>query len=72
MIQIGKKGIHLPILVGMYLLIYNPPVFSFGILRFNCIWPVAVFSVAYVLLNLKALKEQMSLRAAAGRRSCWV
>lgn len=66
MIQIGKKRIHLPILVGMYLLIYNPPVFSFGILRFNCIWPVAFFSVAYVLLNLKALKEQMSLRAAAG------
>ena len=66
MIQIGKKSISLPVIIGMYLLIYNPPVFSFGIIRFNCIWPVGIFSAAWVLLNLKTLKEQMNLRAVVG------
>ena len=63
MIQIGKKRISIFMIIGMYLLIYNPPVFTFGTFRFNGVWPVMFISLGYVLLHLKSLKEQMNFRA---------
>ena len=62
MIQIGKKRISIYMILGMYMLIYNPPIFTFGSFRFNCVWPVMFISAAYVLLHRKNLKEMMNLR----------
>ena len=62
MIKIGKKMISFPMILFMYLLIYNPPLFA-PLLRFNSVWLVMVPSIAYVLLHRKELKEYTNLRA---------
>ena len=62
MIKIGKKMISFPMILFMYLLIYNPPLFA-PLLRFNSVWLVMVPSIAYVLLHWKELKEYTNLRA---------
>ena len=56
----GRRGgrICFPLVLGMYALIYNPPV-----LPFNWIWIVMPLSVLYVLLHLKELKALLDLRA---------
>ena len=63
-----KKSINLLIVIGMYLLIYNPPVLGSGIIRVvgpfrNLIWAVAPVSVLYVICNLKWLKENLDWKA---------
>ena len=62
MITIGKKKISVPMILFMYLLIYNPPAFA-PLVRFNCVWLVMLPSVAYVLLNWKAFREFTCFRA---------
>lgn len=54
----GRHGmrIHIPLVLGMYVLIYNPPV-----LGFNWIWIVMPLSVLYVLLHWKELKSFTNL-----------
>ena len=62
MIRFGKKKVSIPLILAMYLLIYNPPAFA-PLLKFNCVWLVMLPSAAYVLLNRKALKEFVNVRA---------
>ena len=63
-----KKSFNLLIVIGMYLLIYNPPVLGSGIIRVvgpfrNLIWAVAPVSILYVICNLKWLKENLDWTA---------
>ena len=62
MIRIGKKMISIPMILFMYLLIYNPPVFA-PLLKFNSVWLVMLPSIVYVLLHWKELKEYTNFRA---------
>ncbi len=62
MITIRKKKISIPLILWMYLLIYNPPLFA-PVLRVNCVWFVMLPSAAYILLNWKTMKETVSFRA---------
>ena len=62
MIKIGKKMISIPMILFMYLLIYNPPLFA-PLFRFNSVWRVMVPSIAYVLLHWKELKEYTNFKA---------
>jgi len=63
-----KKKFNLLIVIGMYLLIYNPPLLGAGMVRAvgpfrNMIWVVAPVSVVYVLCNLRWLKANLDLKA---------
>ncbi len=63
-----KKSFNLLIVIGMYLLIYNPPVLGSGMIRAvgpfrNMIWAVAPVSILYVICNLKWLKENLDWKA---------
>ena len=62
MITIGKKRISIPMILFMYILIYNPPVFA-PLFRNNSVWLAILPSVAYVLLHWKELKEITNFRA---------
>ena len=62
MIRIGKMKISLPMILFMYMLIYNPPLFA-PLYRSNSVWLIMLPSVAYVLLNWKMLKEFVHIRA---------
>ena len=62
MITIGKKRISIPMILFMYVLIYNPPLLA-PVFRNNSVWLVMLPSVAYVLLHLKELKEFTNFRA---------
>ena len=62
MIRIGKKMISIPMILFMYMLIYNPPLLA-PLFRFNSVWLVMVPSIAYVLMHWKELKEYTNLKA---------
>ena len=62
MIKIGKKMISIPMILFMYLLIYNPPLFA-PLFRFNSVWLVMVPSIVYVLMHRKELKEYTNFKA---------
>ena len=62
MIRIGKTKISLPMILFMYMLIYNPPLLA-PLYRSNSVWLMMLPSAAYVLLNRKTLKEFISVRA---------
>lgn len=62
MIKIGKKMISIPMILFMYLLIYNPPLFA-PLFRFNSVWLVMLPSVVYVLMHRKELKEYTNFKA---------
>ena len=62
MIRIGKMKISLPMILFMYVLIYNPPLLS-PLYHSNSVWLVMLPSIAYVLLHWKELKEFTNLRA---------
>ena len=64
MIRIGKMKISLPMILFMYMLIYNPPLLA-PLYRSNSVWLVMLPSIAYVLLHWKELKEFTDLRAVA-------
>ena len=61
MIKIGKKMISIPMILFMYLLIYNPPILS-PLFTSNSAWLVMIPSVVYLLLNWKELKAFVKLR----------
>ena len=63
MIKIGKKMISIPMILFMYLLIYNPPLFA-PLFTSNSAWLFIVPSAVYVLLNREDLKNHVNLRAA--------
>ena len=52
-----KFRINLLIVIGMYLIIYNPP-----LLKFNFILVIGPLSVLYLLCNRKQLREYMNLK----------
>ena len=56
MIRIGKMKISLPMILFMYVLIYNPPLLA-PLYRSNSVWLVMLPSVLYVLMHRKELKE---------------
>ena len=63
-----KKRFNLLIIIGMYLLIYNPPLLGAGMVRAvgpfrNMIWVVAPVSIVYVLCNLRWLKDNLDWKA---------
>ena len=63
-----KKRMNLLVVIGMYLLVYNPPLLGGSIVRVlgpfrNMIWMVAPVSVLYVLLNRKWVKENLDWKA---------
>ena len=60
MIKIGKKMISIPMILFMYLLIYNPPILS-PLFTSNSAWLVMIPSVVYLLLNWKELKAFVKL-----------
>ena len=62
MITFGKKRISIPMILFMYILIYNPPVFA-PLFSNNSVWLVMLPSIGYVLLYRKELKEFTNLRA---------
>ena len=62
MIKIGKKTVCIPMILFMYMLIYNPPLLA-PLFASNSAWLLMLPSVAYVLLNWKELKEFVNLRA---------
>ena len=62
MIKIGKKMISIPMILFMYLLIYNPPLFA-PLIRFNSVWLMILPSAAYVLMHRKELKEFTDIKA---------
>jgi len=62
MIKIGKKMISIPMILFMYMLIYNPPILA-PLFTFNSAWLVMIPSTAYLLLNRKELKTSVNLRA---------
>ncbi len=62
MIRIGKTKISLPMILFMYVLVYNPPLLA-PLYRSNSVWLVMLPSVAYVLMHRKELKEFTNLRA---------
>ena len=62
MIRIGKTKISLPMILFMYVLVYNPPLLA-PLYRSNSVWLVMLPSIAYVLMHLKELKEYTNLRA---------
>ena len=62
MIKIGKKMISIPMILFMYMLIYNPPLLA-PLFRFNSVWLVMVPSIVYVLMHRKELKEYTNFRA---------
>ena len=62
MIRIGKTKISIPMILFMYMLIYNPPVLAPLFCR-NSVWLVMLPSAAYVLLNWKAFRKFMIVRA---------
>ena len=61
MIKIGKKMISIPMILFMYLLIYNPPILS-QLFTSNSAWLVMIPSGVYLLLNWKELKAFVKLR----------
>ena len=62
MIRIGKTKISLPMILFMYMLIYNPPLLA-PLYRSNSVWLVMLPSITYVLMHRKELKEFTNLRA---------
>lgn len=59
---------NLLVVIGMYLLVYNPPLLGGSIVRVlgpfrNMIWMVAPVSALYVLLNRKWVKENLDWKA---------
>ena len=62
MIRIGKTKISLPMILFMYVLVYNPPLLA-PLYRSNSVWLVMLPSVAYVLMHWKELKEFTNFRA---------
>ena len=63
MIKIGKKTVCIPMILFMYMLIYNPPILA-PLFTNNSAWLFILPSAAYLLLNWKELKEFTNLRAA--------
>ena len=62
MIRIGKTKISLPMILFMYVLVYNPPLLA-PLYRSNSVWLVMLPSITYVLMHRKELKEFTNLRA---------
>ena len=62
MIKIGKKMIGIPMILFMYMLIYNPPLLA-PLFRNNSVWLVMLPSIVYVLLHFRELKEFTNFRA---------
>ena len=62
MIRIGKMRISLVMIFFMYVLIYNPPLFS-PLFQSNGVWLMMVPSAVYLLLNRKEIKKFLNLRA---------
>ena len=62
MIRIGKMKISLPMILFMYVLIYNPPLLA-PLYHSNSVWLVMLPSIAYVLMHRKELKEFTNVRA---------
>ena len=62
MIRIGKTKISLPMILFMYMLIYNPPLLA-PFFSSNSAWLVMAPSVVYLLLNWKELKKFVNFRA---------
>ena len=62
MIRIGKKTICIPMILFMYMLIYNPPLLA-PFFSSNSAWLVMAPSVVYLLLNRKELKKFVNFRA---------
>ena len=51
MIRIGETKISLPMILFMYVLVYNPPLLA-PLYRSNSVWLVMLPSIAYVLVRL--------------------
>ena len=62
MVKIGKKMISIPMILFMYMLIYNPPLLA-PLFRNNSVWLIMLPSIAYVLLHFRELREFTNFRA---------